>query len=813
MLSFALIRPRISEWRGWLPLAALPLFMFAALIALGGDRSHFYRALGSHDHTTARTLAVAENLSPAHNFRLAPRVRLNEDGEFAYSLYGRFPIGSYVLVKLAIAPFGDDLAAKTLAARVLAMLMFCGAALFAHLATSRITGSRWVGFAAVALAFSGFYAVYYADGVFGEGVMDLFGAALVFHGMAVFMQEGRFRQLLVKTCAALLLGWHVYALLLPFIALGFGGEAVSLLRSALSSNERAKAARAAIVALARSRYVALAAIAILFGSALLGFNIANEYAAYGGGGGTEIARLPVSNAIMRRLGLTEDYDQFSERLAWDNFLRLQFYRAGVEFVPYAIVRAVGYGVPLADPLDPPLAPALLGAAATVAALAALAFARGRRVLPASAVLFGFCWAIPMRYNTFVVGHSFESLPYVFLALAAFALALTGARRLLGERVGERVALGIGAAAALVFAASVFYAGQFDRAGGEAEREKIEMAEFSAIRGMTRGSEVETLPQYMFGGSQTDYYLAGSYRGGNRADACDPGVADFVVSSYRHESLSLLTPDNRFVFLYESASPLELCRAERRRLEASEPEARGKFDVYLEDSALTYLKAPCEPRDYAESFFAYAYPVDANDLRENDRRNGYLKLRRWHTWQMRRMAAFDGVCLLTLYLPEYPIAAIRAGQWVHSGESRWDVSILWEVSANPPLRAEARAFYEDAWQSTTSSGEVVARTGFDLYLDGEGDTLSYLKEPCGEDDARGRFFLSVHPVDVNDLPKERREIGHESLNFTMAPPQGVIFDGKCMATRRLPDYPIARIETGQWIPGGDELWKAGIAVGD
>ena len=70
---------------------------------------------------------------------------------------------------------------------------------------------------ATPLAFSGFYAVYYADGVFNEGVMDLFGAALVFHCMVAFVQDWRFLQLAVKTCAALLLGWHVYALLLPFI--------------------------------------------------------------------------------------------------------------------------------------------------------------------------------------------------------------------------------------------------------------------------------------------------------------------------------------------------------------------------------------------------------------------------------------------------------------------------------------------------------------------------------------------------------------------------------------------------------------------
>ena len=808
MFSFIPKLPRVAEWRGWLPAAALPLFMLIALLALGGDRSYFYRDGGSHDNTTSRTLAIAENLSPAHYFRLTPRFALNEDGGLEYSIYGRFPIGSYVLVKLAIAPFGDDLAAKTLAARVLAMLMFCGAALFAHLAIARIAGSRRIALAATLLAFSGFYAVYYADGVFGEGVMDLFGAALVFHGMVSFAQEGRFRQLLVKTCAALLIGWHVYALLLPFIALGFGGEAVALLRSTIAADDKAKAARSAMIALARSRYAVLAAAAILFGSALLGFNLANEYAAYGGE--RAFSELPTVGSALRRLGQTGDYAQFAERLAWDNFMRLQFYRAGVEFVPYAIVRAVGWDVPLPDPLDPPLAPALLGLAATVAALAALAFARRRRVLLASSTLFGFCWAIPMRHNTFVAGHSFEGLPYVFLALAAFALALMGARLLLGERGVERLALGLGAAAALAFAASVFYAGQFDRGAGDAEFEKTKMAEFSAVRGITRGKRVETLPQYMFGGSETDYYLAGSYRmSGGRADACDPRVSDFVVSGYRHESLNPLAPDNRLVFLYENRAPLELCRAERRRLEASEPAARGAFDVYLEDDALTYLKAPCEPRDYEASFFAFAYPVDADDLRAGDRRNGYVKLRRWHTWFMYHMAAFDGACLLTLYPPDYPVAAIRAGQWARGDESRWDVSVLWEVSITPPLGAEALSFYEKAYAEIAASGEPVARAGFDLYLDRDRDTLSYLKEPCGENDARGRFFLSVHPVNLEDLPAERREFGHESLNFTFAPPEGVVFNGKCMATRPLPDYDTAKIETGQWIPGGGHLWNAEI----
>ena len=100
--------------------------------------------------------------------------------------------------------------------------------------------------------------------------------------------------------------------------------------------------------------------------------------------------------------------------------------------------------------------------------------------------------------------------------------------------------------------------------------------------------------------------------------------------------------------------------------------------------------------------------------------------------------------------------------------------------------------------------------FDVYQDG--GALVYVKAPCAADDARGRFWLSIFPADEADLSQSARDDGrsHNSLNFDFHS-YGAIFDGKCVIPRPLPDYLIAAIETGQWVPGGARLWTANFEM--
>ena len=110
-----------------------------------------------------------------------------------------------------------------------------------------------------------------------------------------------------------------------------------------------------------------------------------------------------------------------------------------------------------------------------------------------------------------------------------------------------------------------------------------------------------------------------------------------------------------------------------------------------------------------------------------------------------------------------------------------------------------------------SGEPVIRSDFDVYL--SDNTLVYVREPCARADVEAWFFLAVYPVDVNDLPYHRRRYGFDNLDFSFYG-SGVILDGRCMAAIALPEYDIARISTGQFVPlagGFDHLWEGEIRL--
>ena len=103
--------------------------------------------------------------------------------------------------------------------------------------------------------------------------------------------------------------------------------------------------------------------------------------------------------------------------------------------------------------------------------------------------------------------------------------------------------------------------------------------------------------------------------------------------------------------------------------AGEPLASSEFDIWLEGSALVYVKDECAEEDTAAQFFLHVHPVDAADLPEARREHGFDN-RDFLLWQRGGRDA-GGRCVAMTALPDYPIASIRTGQYDASGQ-RWAV---------------------------------------------------------------------------------------------------------------------------------------------
>ena len=678
-------RVSTPPWREWLPLALLLLGLSTTYV-FSQDWGYFAaRHLSSHDSMSAMDLAIAENLSPSHNFLLFQRLYPGEDGEPAYQMYSRFPVGGYALIKLAILPFGDDLSAKLHAGRVLMLLLFGGAAVLAYLSLLRIASNRWVALAATLLAFSSYPLLFWNDVIGTEGMIDIFSTMLVFHGMVVFHTEGRFGQLLVKTGAGLALGWQVYALLLPFIALGLGGELVRASRGGALPLGNAHRIRHVAVALPRSRYFTLGAAALLIGLCLLIFNFANEYAALKA---DSIAELPSFKSMMRRIGLDPvDSDLLAPELVWANFLSEQLQRIGRVTIPYALsvhTDGLGWlhpGGRLSLPYE------IIGLGALAACLLGALLARRHGMLFAVLSLGGLCWAIPMRNTTGI--HKYYEIFYVGIPLTLFSLILMALsslilNRLQGQGAG-RVAAGAAVAALIVFALSSYQMGRTD--DQSTQPQTALMDDFRTIRGITRGKSVYVptleIAPYTFYGDESiwmlldnvalwsvdrllEYALAGSIiqQKNTVVTACGSECGndyDYVISAERHDVPALLTPENRLVFLYDAAGAVDLYQSQYREIASRIPLVRSEFDIYLDDDRLVYLKEPCVAEDPAARFFVHLFPKDESGLSADSRLHGssFNNL----DFASQNSVIWNGRCLNVVPLPDYEIARVRTGQFV------------------------------------------------------------------------------------------------------------------------------------------------------
>ena len=795
--------------RAWLPPALLLLALSSVFVFGSDQRGYFARSFsygeGAHDEISAKNMAIVENLSIEHHFVMFERQILDAYGESVLLVYNRFPIGSYALIKLATLPFGDDLSAKIYAAKTLMLLFFAAAALMAYLVLLRITASRWIALTATLLAFSSPFCLYYGDAITSEAIVDIFGMLLVFHGMAVFEQEGRFRQLAVKTCAALLLGWHVYALLLPFIAFGLMRELVRARSDVSTPPPVLCQLKRAALSLLRSRYLALGVIALAFGISMLAINFTNEYFALNRE--TPLTELPsIRSMLIRISGVDITYTGRAPNdpsLSWPVFLERQFHRVGAQFLPYAFSPAF---------VDHDHRSAMLrlfvmlGIAASAASLIGLLFVRRHKILLASLAISGFCWALPMRDSTSAPFHHFEGLFYIGVALTLFTIILLGLRRF----AGERLIAALSVAALLIFAFSALRMSQLDNPIQTVELQEAAVADFEVIRSTTEGKSIliNSMPRFLSRRHVVHYYLSGRpTQYGYETGSADERPFDFIVTGARADGLASLTPQNRMMFLYE-------WNAYHKHITETIAQARAPiissdfFDVHLSGNSLIYIKDDCSGDDVDGGFLLTAYPVDESDLPARYRQHGFQNL--GFSFSYYGIWLNGDRCIAITPLPDYAIDRISTGQDTRRADGSY--GNLWKGEIRQSHRL-INALLKDI--DETIAREPLIRSDFNVYI--SDDTLIYVKDACGNDDTDARFFLAAHPVDEIDLPEGARQHGFQNIAFDFQENGIRLNDGRCVAVAQLPDYDITRISTGQYIKHADgsyeNLWKGGFRQSD
>ena len=233
----------------------------------------------------------------------------------------------------------------------------------------------------------------------------------------------------------------------------------------------------------------------------------------------------------------------------------------------------------------------------------------------------------------------------------------------------------------------------------------------------------------------------------------------------------------------------------------DPVVRSVFDIYGDGESLYYVKESCSPADAAAAFHlrlrrspsegAEGAPASAafDDRPFEDRPFRFSDYG----------AVVDGACVAVAPGSLHDFDEVHTGQGVPGAGRAWSAVISPE--------ALKRRVYEPIYERMASgaAGEARARSEFDIYIDG--NRILYHRESCSPADTEARFFLHFY-AEASVLPEDRARYGFANRDFWFAD-EGWRFDGRCVARVTLPEYPVSRIATGQYIIGGDGLWRAEI----
>ncbi len=105
--------------------------------------------------------------------------------------------------------------------------------------------------------------------------------------------------------------------------------------------------------------------------------------------------------------------------------------------------------------------------------------------------------------------------------------------------------------------------------------------------------------------------------------------------------------------------------------AGAPSAQARFSVYWGDKSLTYYKENCTAYDTRERFFLHLTPAHAADLPADRQPSGFAN----RDFRFDDYGALYGRrCWAVVPLPDYPLAAIKTGQFIDGEGAVWQAEL-------------------------------------------------------------------------------------------------------------------------------------------
>lgn len=480
-------------------------FICLVVLTLHNDNNGFGK--GHHGFLSSHGASLAKNLSPDSLFLMFSSKWTDDLKQtVSYQAYNRFPVSSFLILKLAISIFKDDLSMQVSICRQVMNLFFLGCLLFCFLSVFELSKNYLAALIVTFLCASSAYLNYYNDMIFND-IPTLFGFMLAGHGFILYELYGKKLQMFIKTIIGLSFGWQVYAIIIAFI--------LFYISRTLIKNR-------SLILTVKNNVILLGFVSLLFGVTLLSYNLAVESFVTG----KPISKLSTIRSAEDRLGKSDEFNtRYAEHLAWDTFIKDQMHRIAGMTIPYYFAKGKKLNV--------------LGITILIFVIAGIFFSKPK-ILLLMFIFSGFIWSFPMK--SFAFSHDFQSIYYIGIPLSFYFILL----RPIQNRLPGLLPV-ISACSILLFIhTSITF--NISKAKNSGSANQI-INDFQNIIDITGTDNIYHIDGDIHGiveGYHTaEFCLAGNFFTNNRN-------AEYIVSRNRHYNASLLTPANNHIFLFRGS---------------------------------------------------------------------------------------------------------------------------------------------------------------------------------------------------------------------------------------------------------------------